>query len=134
MSKGNKSLDSIKSDDSLTSLEWLSTMGNPTAPVIHAVYPAEASQNYNIQDLISLAFRLARKQVLSLGEIADMALRLAPHLTQVNFNLCYVPKLNHQILGSRFSRAQLKQSVRHEQKRLATCISVSTFGSKETSH
>ena len=91
MSKGNKSLDSIKSDDSLTSLEWLSTMGNPTAPVIHAVYPAEASQNYNIQDLISLAFRLARKQVLSLGEIADMALRLAPHLTQVNFNLSYVP-------------------------------------------
>ena len=82
-SKGNKSLDSVKSDDSLTSLEWLSTMGNPTTPVLHAsVYPAE-SQNYNIQDLISLAFRLARKQVLSLTEIADMALRLAPHLTKV---------------------------------------------------
>lgn len=81
-SKGNKSLDSVKSDDSLTSLEWLSTMGNPTTPVLHAsVYPTE-SQNYNIQDLISLAFRLARKQVLSLTEIADMALRLAPHLTK----------------------------------------------------
>lgn len=56
-SKGNKSFDSVKSDDSLTSLEWLSTMGNPTTPVLHAsVYPNSESQNYNIQDLISLAF------------------------------------------------------------------------------
>jgi len=80
-SKSNKSLDSVKSDDSLTSLEWLSTMGNPTTPVLHSVYPPE-SQSYNIVDMISLAFRLSRKQVLSLTEISDMALRLAPHLSK----------------------------------------------------
>lgn len=82
-SKSNKSIDSVKSDDSLTSLEWLSTMGNPTTPVLHSVYPPE-SQSYNIVDMISLAFRLSRKQVLSLTEISDMALRLAPHLSKVN--------------------------------------------------
>ena len=76
-------MDSVKSDDSLTSLEWLSTMGNPTTPVLHSVYPPE-SQSYNIVDMISLAFRLSRKQVLSLTEISDMALRLAPHLSKVN--------------------------------------------------
>jgi len=115
MSKGNKSLDSIKSDDSLTSLEWLSTMGNPTAPVIHAVYPAEASQNYNIQDLISLAFRLARKQVLSLGEIADMALRLAPHLTQdhvfreLSSNNQFVTSKNGWRLASAYQPSEAKK-------------------------
>lgn len=114
-SKGNKSLDSVKSDDSLTSLEWLSTMGNPTAPVIHAVYPAEASQNYNIQDLISLAFRLARKQVLSLNEIADMALRLAPHLTQdhvfreLNSNSQFVTSKNGWRLASAYQPSEAKK-------------------------
>jgi len=77
--KGNKSLDSTRSDDSLTSLEWLSTMGNPTAPVL-SVLPEPPK--YNVYDLVSLAFRLARKSTLSSGEICDMACRLNPHLTK----------------------------------------------------
>merc|ERR1712141_746845 len=78
-SKGNKSYDSTRSDDSLTSLEWLSTMGNPTAPVL-SVLPEPPK--YNVYDLVSLAFRLARKSTLSSGEICDMACRLNPHLTK----------------------------------------------------
>ena len=59
-SKGNKSIDSTRSDDSLTSLEWLSTMGNPTTPVLSVV---PEPPKYNVYDLVSLAFRLARKAV-----------------------------------------------------------------------
>lgn len=78
-SKGNKSIDSTRSDDSLTSLEWLSTMGNPTTPVLSVV---PEPPKYNVYDLVSLAFRLARKAVLSLSEICEMACRLNPHLTK----------------------------------------------------
>ena len=77
-------------------------MGNPTTPVLSVV---PEPPKYNVYDLVSLAFRLARKsvshsnykifgnffeifrnqnfQVLSLSEICEMACRLNPHLTKV---------------------------------------------------
>ena len=57
-----KSQDSLRDDDSLTSLEWLSALGNPTSASLLPP-PTEPQKQNNPKDLILLAFRLGRQPV-----------------------------------------------------------------------
>jgi len=70
-----KSQESVRDDDSLTSLEWLSALGNPVQQAQH-----DQPSKYNTHDLVLLAFRLARQPVLTVEEIAEMTCRLNPQL------------------------------------------------------
>lgn len=77
-----KSQDSVRDDDSLTSLEWLSSLGNPTTSPLMQIGCPEKPNKYNTHDLVLLAFRLARQPTLSVDEIAEMTCRLNPQLTK----------------------------------------------------
>lgn len=68
-----KSQDSLRDDDSLTSLEWLSSLGNPTSSILPNPIKSDKSNNH---DLILLSFRLARQSTLSMDEITEMVCRI----------------------------------------------------------
>merc|ERR1712227_168309 len=70
-----KSQDSLRDDDSLTSLEWLSALGNPTSASLLPP-PTEPVKQSNPKDLILLAFRLGRQPSMTVDEIYDMTFRL----------------------------------------------------------
>jgi len=75
-----KSQESLREDDSLTSLEWLSSLGNPTSSIVQS--GMDKPNKYNTHDLLLLAFRLARQPVLSVDEISEMTCRLNPQLNK----------------------------------------------------